>query len=177
MADGKTSFEDWPILTWSFGCTGFLLPRLSPSAHWRGWTGPRSCSCWTGCLNRSARRRGEFVVELALHDVRSSGRDGIGKAGIELGQILVHQGRGLLDDRQRVNERVGIRSPPMRKFWIERWVWAPQSLSAGTSMGPKVSVSVRVDGDILTSFQTLAVLISSLTRRNTQERDGGCKSR
>jgi hypothetical protein len=43
----------------------------------------------------------------------------------------------------------------MRKFWRERWVWAPQKLSAGTSMGPKVSVSVRVEGDILASFDAV----------------------
>ena len=38
----------------------------------------------------------------------------------------------------------GMRSPPIGKFWIERCVCAPQYRSAGTSMGPKVSVSVRV---------------------------------
>ena len=38
----------------------------------------------------------------------------------------------------------GCCSPEMSKFCSERWVCAPQSLSAGTSMGPKVSRSVRV---------------------------------
>src|SRR3954470_12985465 len=37
-----------------------------------------------------------------------------------------------------------MRSPPMRKFCSERCVCAPQYFSAGTSMGPNVSVSVRV---------------------------------
>ena len=37
-----------------------------------------------------------------------------------------------------------MRSSPMRKFSRERCVCAPQSFSAGTAIGPKVSVSVRV---------------------------------
>jgi len=38
----------------------------------------------------------------------------------------------------------GMRSSPMRKFSSERCVCAPQYLSAGTSIGPNVSVSMRV---------------------------------
>src|SRR5262245_31998775 len=38
----------------------------------------------------------------------------------------------------------GMRSSPMRKLRRERSVWAPHRRSAGTSIGPKVSVSVRV---------------------------------
>ncbi len=38
----------------------------------------------------------------------------------------------------------GMRSPEIRKCWSERWVCAPHSRSAGTSMGPKVSFSIRV---------------------------------
>src|SRR6056297_2433837 len=38
----------------------------------------------------------------------------------------------------------GCFSHPIGKFRIERWVCAPQYLSAGTSRGPKLSVSVRV---------------------------------
>ena len=39
---------------------------------------------------------------------------------------------------------LGMRSSPMRKFRRERSVCAPQSRSAGTSMGPNVSLSVRI---------------------------------
>src|SRR4051812_22211950 len=38
----------------------------------------------------------------------------------------------------------GCFSTPILKLASERWAWAPQYLSAGTSMGPNVSVSVRV---------------------------------
>src|ERR1700760_3308565 len=31
IADGKLSFDDWDMLTWSFGCTGFLLPSGVPA--------------------------------------------------------------------------------------------------------------------------------------------------
>ena len=38
----------------------------------------------------------------------------------------------------------GIFSSPILKLLKERCAWAPQYLSASTSIGPKVSVSVRV---------------------------------
>src|SRR3984957_21150193 len=34
IADGKLSFDDCDILTWSFGCTGALLPSAVP-ASWQ----------------------------------------------------------------------------------------------------------------------------------------------
>src|SRR5215831_4184973 len=34
MADGKESFDDCDIFTWSFGCTGLLLPSGVP-ASWQ----------------------------------------------------------------------------------------------------------------------------------------------
>jgi hypothetical protein len=53
MAVGNVSLEDWPLLTWSLGCTGTLLPRRPPAisiARFEitfdevGWT----CKCWVG---------------------------------------------------------------------------------------------------------------------------------
>src|SRR5882762_5546354 len=46
----------------------------------------------------------------------------------------------------------GIRSLPMLKCSSERWVCAPQSLSAGTSTSPRLSVSLRMSV-ILFSFR------------------------
>ena len=40
----------------------------------------------------------------------------------------------------------GIKSLPMLKCSSERWVWAPQSLSAGTLTSPRPSLSVRYSG-------------------------------
>src|SRR5260370_1249235 len=39
---------------------------------------------------------------------------------------------------------LGIRSLPILKCSSERWVWAPQSLSAGTFTSPRLSVSLRM---------------------------------
>ena len=50
----------------------------------------------------------------------------------------------------------GWRSHPIGKFKIERWVCAPQYLSAGTSRGPKLSVSVRVCDIMYSGFQAYA---------------------
>ncbi|MNT19755.1 hypothetical protein D3C72_1550270 [compost metagenome] len=43
----------------------------------------------------------------------------------------------------------GCCSPEMSKFCSERCVCAPHSLSAGTSIGPKVSRSARVLGEVV----------------------------
>jgi hypothetical protein len=32
IAVGNVSFDDWPMLTWSFGCTGCLVPSSPPSS-------------------------------------------------------------------------------------------------------------------------------------------------
>ena len=46
---------------------------------------------------------------------------------LELAQLLVDPCRRELDDAQGADRAVrGMRSPPMRKFCSERWVWAPQ---------------------------------------------------
>ena len=48
--------------------------------------------------------------------------------------------------------------PPIGKFWSERCVCAPQSTSVLTSMGPKASLSVRVDsGRLRGSSRSAAV--------------------
>ena len=45
--------------------------------------------------------------------------------------------------RARIRDR-GSRSVPILKFWSERWVCAPQYRSAGTSISPMLSRSMRV---------------------------------
>ncbi len=46
----------------------------------------------------------------------------------------------------------GMRSPEILKCCSERWVCAPHSRSAGTSMGPKVSFSIRVFAGMQAQF-------------------------
>ena len=50
-----------------------------------------------------------------------------------------------VDAEARITGRPHLkRSTPIGKFWIERWVWAAQYASAGTSMEPIESFSVLV---------------------------------
>ena len=44
----------------------------------------------------------------------------------------VDHGTGLFDPGQGMDQLAGIRSSLIAKFLRERWVWAPQSASAGT---------------------------------------------
>src|SRR5262245_12139844 len=44
---------------------------------------------------------------------------------------------------------IGMRSVPMRKLCKDRWVCAPQSLSAEIVKGPNESLSVRIFSDFL----------------------------
>ena len=44
---------------------------------------------------------------------------------------------------------MGWRSPEMLKWCRERWVWAPQSLSAGTAISPRLSRSILMFMGIL----------------------------
>jgi hypothetical protein len=47
-----------------------------------------------------------------------------------------------------------IRSLPMLECSIERWVWAPHNLLAGTSTSPRLSVSLRMSVILLSPFCT-----------------------
>jgi len=47
--------------------------------------------------------------------------------------------------------------PPIGKFWSERCVCAPQSTSVLTSIGPKASLSVRVESSRLSGSRIAAV--------------------
>jgi hypothetical protein len=59
----------------------------------------------------------------------------------------------------------GMRSPPILKFSSDRSVCAPQYRSAGTSIGPKVSVSVRVDVMIFLYFMPRLLAWAGLWKR------------
>ena len=68
---------------------------------------------------------------------------GLAERGIEPAELHVRLGGGALDDAERAHDRSGCFSQPILKLPSERWACAPQYLSAGTSMAPKVSVSTR----------------------------------
>ncbi|MEI9888510.1 MAG: hypothetical protein WDN08_18815 [Rhizomicrobium sp.] len=71
--------------------------------------------------------------------------DGLAELGIEKAQRHVGLGGGALDDAERADDRNRPASPSRSlKLCRLRSACAPQYFEASTSMGPKVSVSVRV---------------------------------
>jgi len=70
--------------------------------------------------------------------------DGIGLVLRQLAERAVDGGRGALDLASAAISSGAIFSVEMWKWCRERWVWAPQSWPAGTSIGPKLSFSMRL---------------------------------
>jgi hypothetical protein len=141
---GKLSLEDWPRLTWSFGCTGFRLPSGCPSI-WLARLAITSLAfmlvwvplpvCQTGNGNSSSRSPAAISsAALAMVPARSAGsspRRAFAAAQADLCRPTARIRPG------------GNRSVPMRNRRRARSVCGPQSRSAGMSMAPRESVSVR----------------------------------
>ena len=127
MAVGKVSFEDCPILTWSLGWTGSFPPRL-----------PDNCS-----LARPAMTSLLFIFDCVPEPVCQTTRGNSSLSAPSMtssaariiacpnfssnlpSSILVMAADFLMMPRARMRG-TGIVSVPMRKFWIERCVCAPQ---------------------------------------------------
>jgi hypothetical protein len=88
----------------------------------------------------------ELARVLAGQHLIGGGVDGLGLLGIQQTQRMVDVADAFLTCASAAMISRGCCSPLMSKFCSERCVCAPQSLSAGTSMGPKVSFSWRVAG-------------------------------
>ena len=143
MAVGKMSFEDWPMLTWSFGCSRRFSPRSPPiSSEPRLastsfmfmllWVPEPVCqtasgnSCgWRPSSTSSAARM--MASALSAGSLPSE-RFTAAAARLTWARAATSSG--------------AMRSVEMWKWWSERWVWAPQRWSAGTSIGPKLSFSI-----------------------------------
>ena len=50
--------------------------------------------------------------------------------------------------------------PPMGKFWMERWVWAPQSEAGGMESDPMESDSRRVGREAMAVAEASSSLLS-----------------
>ena len=86
----------------------------------------------------------KIIVELALRHFETGGCDGVAEAFVERSLLHVGERGGALDDPKRTDQRRrhGFATDleiPQRTLRLR-----PQYLSAGTSRGPKESVSVRV---------------------------------
>ena len=145
MAVGNTSLLDWLLLTSSLGCTSRASPRSPPSSSLArlaitSFRFMLVCVpepvCQTtsgnssGCRPSSTSSAAATIAPVFRSSSSPSARFTTAEAR-------------LTSANARMISR-GCCSPEMAKFCSERCVWAPHNLSAGTSMGPKVSRSVRV---------------------------------
>ncbi len=141
---GKLSLEDWPRFTWSLGCTGFRLPSGCPSI-WLARLAITSLAfmlvwvplpvCQTGSGNSSSRSLAAISsAALAIVSARS--------AGSSPKRALAAAQADLCNPTARIRPG-GKRSVPMRNKRRARSVCGPHRRSAGMSMVPSASVSVR----------------------------------
>jgi len=67
-----------------------------------------------------------MIVELTVDHLLRGLTMALARRRVEQLERMIDLGAGALDDTSaRISGR-GMRSVPMRKFSIERWVWAPQ---------------------------------------------------
>src|SRR6202008_1791753 len=144
IAVGNTSFDDWPRLTSSLGCTRRFCPR-SPPSNSDARLASTSLTFMLLCVP-------EPVCHTTSGNSSSWRPASTSSAARSIGSDL--------DFSSRPNSRLtraaafltsvsawitasGMRSPEMRKKRRLRSVCAPHSRSAGTSMVPKLSFSRR----------------------------------
>jgi hypothetical protein len=128
IAVGKLSFDDWPLLTWSLGWTGLLPPRvpvrislarpaITSLAFMFDWVPEPVCQMtsgnWSSCMPWATSPAACWIASAA-----SASRPPL---------LRVHPRRRLLHIARAWTISGGIVSRgPNGKFWIDRWVWAPQ---------------------------------------------------
>jgi len=144
---GKVSLELAPLLTWSFGWTILLSPNSPPRisiarfamtslAFMLDWVPEPVCHTTSGKWSISfPSATSPAASTIAFPTLLSSTPRSIFTCAAAPLRIPKARTTGS-----------GMRSlgPPILKFIVDRWVWAPQYLSDGTSSGPNVSYSVRV---------------------------------
>ena len=138
IAVGTTSFELWPMLTWSLGCTGlppareaslattslaFMLLEV-PEPVW--YTSMGKCASWRPSATSSAAVRIAFACPF----------------GRWPSAALTSAAAAFTRPSARMKPR-GIGRPDTGKLRTARWVCAPHSASAGTSSSPMLSCSMR----------------------------------
>ena len=133
------------MLTWSFGWTGFFEPispfrtsmarfEMTSLAFMFDWVPDPVCQTTSGKWSSSFPSMTSWAAMMIGRATSWSSRPS---------SMLASAAARLTMPSARITG-FGCFSQPILKFWIERWVCAPQYRSAGTSIGPKVSVSVRV---------------------------------
>src|SRR6266571_5190318 len=89
MQAGMTSFDDWPRLTWSLGCTSDLSPRCPPN----------------NSMARLAITSLAFMfVPFAVGNLTGGGDDGVGLFRREQPQLVVDLRRAQFHQAKRADE-------------------------------------------------------------------------
>ena len=154
MAVGKVSFDDWDMLTSSLGWIGTLDPITPPAismarleitslAFMLLWVPLPVCQTLNG--NWSSSFPSETSRAAAMISADLSG-------GILPRSALTWADASFKIPMARMSGS-GIRSSPIGKWCSERAVWAPQYRSAGTSIVPMLSDSMRVSMVMVGSFR------------------------
>src|SRR5262249_34482789 len=148
MALGIESFDDWLMLTWSFGCTGDFEPSLPPSFKFAAFaitsfTFMLVCVPEPVCHTVSGKCSSSLpsaisCATVAMAAARLASRDPSARLTSAAARLITPRARTI---------SIGIRSVPIWKLCSERSVCAPHSRSAGLSKGPKGSLSMRVLAD------------------------------
>ncbi len=145
MAVGKVSFDDCDMLTWSLGWMGAFEPMTPPPSSMARleMTSLAFMLVWVP-LPVCQMRRGKWSsrAPLATSPAACSMRPARESSSLPRSRFTE------ADAPFRIpNARIkglGIVSVPMSKWCSDRCVWAPQYRSAGTSMSPMLSLSIRV---------------------------------
>ena len=106
------SFDDWLILTWSLGCTGFFEP-IDAAEHLDGAVGDHLVGVHVGLRAGAGLPddQREMVVELAVDDFLRRLDDRLAELRVEPAELHVGFGRGALDDAERAHDRQRLLFP------------------------------------------------------------------
>ena len=144
---GNTSLDDWPRLTSSLGWIGFLLPG-TPPASWMARLAMTSLAFMFDWVPEPVWKTTSGNSWSHLPAITSSAARAMRSAlsaGSWPSARLASADAFFTIPKARITRRPQLNRPrPIGKFSSERWVWAPQRRSAGTSTGPSASSSVRV---------------------------------
>ena len=106
IAVGKVSFDDWLILTWSFGWTGFFDPSSPPSISIARLE-ITSLAFMLVCVPEPVCQTTSGKLSSSLPSITSCAAAAIASArrGVELAEVLVGERRGALDDAEGADQR------------------------------------------------------------------------
>mmetsp|Transcript_34926 Transcript_34926/g.88624 ORF Transcript_34926/g.88624 Transcript_34926/m.88624 type:complete len:228 (-) Transcript_34926:2-685(-) len=160
MAVGNESLLDWPMFTWSFGWTGVFEPT-SPPSIWIARFEMTSFTFMLDCVPLPVWKTTSGKWSASVPAMTSSAAATmapptfLSMSPASMLYCVAH----FLSTPYALITGSGMRAaePPIGKFWSERCVCAPQSTSVLTSIGPKASLSVRVESSRLSGSRIAAV--------------------